>query len=240
MVTSAEIEHARAYPFDIPKKSYVLGASGPREIADGDPKPDLAGRHPIIASGSNQSPQQLARKFDLEGGATVPVLRSRIENFDSVYSPHFSAYGSIAATLHFSPGVCADLFTTWLTDAQLQRMHDTEALGLNYDYGRLDGVRVAIDGVGDCQTVFAYIGRRGAFCHDNLPVALADVTAQGRAWSAMTQTQVQTLARDRLAPGQDLHDFIGENIDHVDTRHHRTATLAAGAIPFFYDGYRCL
>ena len=240
MATSAEIKHARAYPYHTPRRSYVLGAGGPREIADGDPIPDLTGRHAVIASGSNQSPKQLASKFDLSNDATIPVLRSRIENFDSVYSPHFSRYGSIAATLHVSPGIITDVFTTWLNDAQLQRMHDTEALGVNYDYGRLDGVWIDIDGVGDCQSVFAYIGRRGALSYENQPVALAAVTARGRQWPAMTQAQVQTLARDRLSPGQDLDAFIGENIDQIDTRRDHTATLAVGAVAFSYGGYNRL
>jgi len=220
----------------------VLGPHGHRELHAGEPAPDLHGLHPVIASGSNQSPEQLARKFDDShfadtGGAPIPVLRSRMEQFDSVYSPHFSAYGSIAATLHFSPGVSTDLFTTWLSDAQLQRMHDTEALGLNYDFGRLDDVRVEIDGVGDRNAVFAYIGRRGALSFENQPIALADVTARGRAWPAMTQTQVQALARDRLSPVVDLHGFIGENITNVDMRHQRTTCLATDAVPFFHSGF---
>jgi len=202
-------------------------------MANGIPSTEISN----IASGSNQSPRQLARKFDCLEGAPIPVLRSRIENFDSVYSPHFSTYGSIAATMHFSPGVSADLFTTWLDDAQLRRMHDTEALGLNYDFGRLDGIRVEIDGIGDRDQVFAYIGRRGALSHMKQPVALADITARGRAWPAMTQTQVQALARDRLSPGQDLNTFIDENIRHVDIRHERTTCLATDAVPFSHSGF---
>ncbi len=209
-------------------------------MTDGEPAPELSGLHPVIASGSNQSPQQLARKFDSLDGDPIPVLRTRIHNFDSVYSAHFSTYGSIASTLHFSPGVSACLFTTWLDDTQLQRMHDTEALGLNYDFGRLDGVRVDIDRLGDHRTVFAYIGRRGALCHQNQPVALADVAASGRRGSAMSQLQVQTLARDRLSPGRELDDFIGENIGQADVRQDHTDRLAADAAPFSYSGFTLL
>jgi len=236
------VTRALAYPYQIPKNSYVLSAHGHRHLAVGEPAPDLEGLHPVVASGSNQSPEQLARKFDDNhfghaDGAPIPVLRSRMENFDSVYSPHFSAYGSIAATLHFSSGVSSDLFTTWLTDPQLQRMHDTEALGLNYDFCRLDGIRIEIDGIGERDAVFAYIGRRGALSYDNQPVALADIAARGRTWPAMTQTQVQTMARDRLAPGLGLQEFIGENIADVDIRHQRTTCLASDAVPFSHCGF---
>jgi len=235
-----DLDRARAYPYDIPQRSYLLSADGPRELAAGQRLPDLGDRHPVIASGSNQSPQQLARKFDALDSAPIPVLRSRIKNFDSVYSPHFSAYGSIAATLQYCHGVTADVFTTWLNDAQLQRMHETEALGINYDFCSLAGVHVDIDGAGLRETVFAYIGRRGALAHNNQPIALAAVPAQGRQWPAMTQEQVQTLARDRLSPNLDMDRFIGENIEHDTTRHDRTDRLAADAVPFSYAGYRRL
>ena len=240
MLDPADLERARAYPYYIPPRSYVLSQSGFRELQQGDPCPDLTGRQPVIASGSNQSPPQLARKFNAThfgsgDDAPIPVLQTRISNFDSVFSPHFSGYGSIAATLHYSPGVTADVFTTWLNETQLQRMHETEALGLNYDFGRLDKVHLEIDGLDHRDSVFAYIGRRGALSLDGQPVALGDVSARGRKWPAMTQNQVQELARDRLSPGLGLDRFISENIERVDIRHDRTVRLAIDAIPFSYD-----
>ena len=146
--------------------------------------------------------------------------------------------GSIAATLHYHPGVRAKLFTTWLNDAQLRRMHETEALGVNYDFGRLEGIHLEMDGVGESDAVFAYIGRRGAFSQGGRPIALAEVAASGRQWPAMTQRQIQRLARDRLSPGLELDRFIGENIDRTDIRRDRTDRLAADALAFSYTPFR--
>ena len=240
-----DLDRARAYPYHIPRSSYLLSADGHRHLAEGEPAPDLNGRHAVIASGSNQSPHQLARKYDATYFRTVdpspiPVLRTRIENFDSVYSPHFSSYGSIAATLHFSPGVSADLFITWLSDAQLHRMHETEAVGLNYEFARLDGVEIDVAAARPCTDVFAYIGRRGSLSLDGQPISLSAIPARGRHGPAMTQDQVQTLARDRVSPGLDLDRFIGENIESETIRHERTRLLATDAVPFSYDGYQRL
>ena len=48
---------------------------------------------------------------------------------------------------------------------------------------------------------------------------------------------VLTLARDRLAPGRPLDDFIRETISEEKTRLARTATLKSEGRPFSYGGF---
>ncbi len=60
---------------------------------------------PVLAVGSNGSPQQLARKFPASkfpAGVLVPVVRAVLEDFDVVYAPLFAAYGSCAGALLLS------------------------------------------------------------------------------------------------------------------------------------------
>ena len=52
---------------------------------------------PVLAVGSNAAPAQLARKFPAElfpNGVVIPVLRCVLPDFDVVYAPLISSYGS--------------------------------------------------------------------------------------------------------------------------------------------------
>jgi len=233
---SPAVTHAKSYPFSIPGSSYIVHGENYREINAADPAPDLSGLTAVLACGSNQSPQQLARKFNRPDEHPIPVLKSRIRDFDAVHSPHFSAYGSIPATLHYHPGVEATLFTTWLNNDQLTRMHKTEVGGEMYDYVRLDDITLDVSYGQRLTSVHAYISRRGALCHDGKPLGLAAVPTTGRTWPEVSQDEVQSLARDRLSPGLALEAFITGNIDNADTRLARSVQLAQNALPFTFPG----
>ncbi len=228
---------AKSYPFRIPGCSYLLVDGGYEELPEDGPLPDLSARQPVLACGSNQSPERLARKFAGFIDGPVPVIRAGVTDFDSVYSVHFSRNGSIPATYQQAPGATASLFVNWLTPAQQQRLHETEAVGRNYDFGRLDGIQVRMDGGGVLTHAFAYVGRHGCLINDDAPVALAAVPATGRRWPALTEEQVLTLARDRLAPDRPLDDFIRETISEEKTRLARTDTLKSEGRPFSYGGF---
>jgi hypothetical protein len=187
--------------------------------------PDVRGRHPVLASGSNQSPEQLTRKFGGHGLGAVYVLEAWVDGLDAVYSAHFTAYGSLPATVVAAPGVRARFFVTWLTDAQLDRMHETEALGENYEYARIDDVHIVHHGESVSTHIYAYLSRPGALTVDGDPVALAAVRAEGRRTPAMHQREVQEVARRRLAPEVALEHFIRDNIGCAKTRRARTAAL---------------
>ena len=52
---------------------------------------------PVLAVGSNAAPAQLARKFPphlFPDGVVIPVLRCVLPDFDVVYAPLISSYGS--------------------------------------------------------------------------------------------------------------------------------------------------
>ncbi len=231
------LRRAKSYPFRIPARSYILADGGYEELPEGGPLPDLSGRQPVLACGSNQSPERLARKFAGFGDEPIPVIRARVTGFDAVYSAHFSTSGAIPATLRQAPGATASLFVNWLTPPQQERLHETEAVGRNYDFGRLDGIEVRMDGGGVLACAFAYISRHGCLISDDAPVALAAVPATGRRWPALTEEQVLALARDRLAPGRPLDVFIHETIAEEQIRLARTDTLKSESRPFAYGAF---
>ena len=228
------LKHAKAYPFALPADSYVLNQDGWEPLHPGEH--ETRNRHAVIASGSNASPSRLEAKFknhrDLLNDPLY-VTKAKLRDFDTVYSAHFAEYGSIPATLAHIKNIETDVFVTWMTDGQLQRMHETESLGVNYDYVRLEGIGLVIeDGSGYTQA-HAYLSRRGCLaCPDGNPIALAAVNATGRTWKAMSQEDVLDHARKLIAPDLITDDFIRSHIDNADLRQQREFRIGAHDVRF--------
>ncbi|MCW9045698.1 MAG: hypothetical protein OQK35_05145, partial [Alphaproteobacteria bacterium] len=124
---------ALSYPYNLPKHSYLLTEEGAKPL-EGSFNTDQ--KVPVLACGSNQSPDQLLRKFSgMLADDPIPVTRGYLNGFDVAYSAHISSYGSIPASPVATQGVRSSLAINWLTPLQLERMHDTEALGQNYAFG---------------------------------------------------------------------------------------------------------
>lgn len=235
------VTHAKAYPFAIPEGSYVFDHTGwrPLDAAVDGPATRL-GRTAVIASGSNASPERLAAKFahhqDLITDAPIIVECARLDGFDSVYSAHISRYGSIPATLAHVPGAVAEVFVTWLTDAQLEHMHGTEAVGVNYDFCKIAGISLHCESSGAFTSAFAYISKRGCLNRHGLPIPLAATTTEGRQGLAMTQTEVLDFVRAQTSPNEDSDDFIRQHIDCPQTRQMRTEALSQTALKHGWPG----
>ena len=231
MVNSRALALAKAYPFAIPEHSYLYIGGEVRPL-DGplDPAaPELEGRVPILAVGSNAAPEHLKLKFgQLDGAQVIPVERARLFDFDSVYSAHVTSYGSIPATLAPSPGTELALGVTWLTRDQLSRMHETE--GANYRFGQLSGVRVEIGGARILDRISAYVSVHGCLAVAGARLGIAGIAARNRKFEEMSQLEVLSFARDRAAPGKPLDDFILRAIGDAGYRRRLTAELKKDAI----------
>ncbi|CAN0481375.1 unnamed protein product, partial [Discosporangium mesarthrocarpum] len=164
------VAHAKTYPFPVPGRSYVFRNGEPYDLDDHGF--DRTDRTPVLAAGSNQSHEQLARKYGvLPGHVEIPIQRGLLDDFDSVYAAHLAGYGSVPSTFHPSPGTRVTTYVLWLDDAQLNRMHETER---NYTFDRLDGIRVEIDDAGETlESAYAYTAVVGCVNVDGAPVALA-------------------------------------------------------------------
>lgn len=197
------LTRARGYPYDYPRTSFLF--------RDGDIQPfDPAateGRTPVLAFGSNQAPEQLQRKFALVPGA-IPVERARLTDFDVVYSAHITAYGAVPAMLQHCPGAQVDVGITWLTDVQLQVMHQTELHAANYAFAALDDVDLTLERGQRHGTVYAYIGERGHLARDGLPVSLLAVHCDGRRWPARSTGEMLEIVRERIDPASDPDAFV--------------------------------
>lgn len=226
------VSHAKSYPFPVPGTSYrfVNGVAEPLH----DQEFDRAGRVPVLAAGSNQSHEQLARKYSiLPGHVEIPIQRAALFDFDSVYAAHLAGYGSVPSTFYPSPGTAVTTYVLWLDDAQLNRMHETER---NYTYDRLDDVRVEVEETGEAlTTAFIYTARVGCVNVDGAAVALAEIDARNRSLRAMTQVEILAHARDRLEPASDLDGFIRAHIEDEAVRRERTMHLSSDSLPLAFD-----
>ncbi len=224
------VAHAKAYPFPAPDHSYVFETGQWRPLEEDDF--DISGRTPVLAAGSNQSPEQLARKYaEMPDSGPIPVVRGRLPDFDVVYAAHLAGYGSMPATFQNSPGTTVSVFVAWFTDAQLERMHATEG---NYSYDRLTDVGLETDFGSAPLEVFAYTAKVGCYNHNGGCLSLAEIPATNRKFASARQAEALSFLRDRLAVGMDLDQFVAEHIDDSVVRVGRVAAMRADAIEIGY------
>jgi len=227
----AALNRAFGYPYEVPAFSWVFedGVVAPIDGAS------FEGRTPVLAYGSNAAPDQLIRKFGDVPGTSIPVTRAVVVGVDVVYAALFAAYGSVPATIHDSPGTEAFVHVTWLTPAQLERMHASEGAGRIYHYGSLPADRVAFSDAPAVDRAFVYVAAAGAAGPE--PVALDAIPAKGRRFAAVAQGEILRRVRDRLAPESALEAFVLGTVRDTGVRGERSAALAAAAVPWALAGF---
>lgn len=225
------IEHAKSYPFPAPDHCFLYQDGGWRALRD-EPF-DAAGRVPVLAAGSNQSPEQIRRKYEaLPDAGAIPAQRGRLVDFDVVYAAHLTSYGSVPATFQESSGTRVTVFVLWLNQAQLERMHETER---NYTYDRLSGIRVALDSGQALSEAYAYTSRAGCINHGGACVSLQEVGAEGRRFEELSQPEMLGVARDRLAPGIHVDEFVRQHLADRKLHRQRSAALGTDALPATFE-----
>ena len=204
---SASLPRAVDYPFLAPLERYVFATT---EVL---PAFSIEARKPVLALGSNAAPQQLRRKFAAIPGH-IPISRAVLFDHVVVYSAHFTRYGALPATLHAHPGAIAFVAITWLDERQLTRMHETESVGINYDYREIADVRLEHDAGQDDAIipadvrVGAYVSRYGPLLHQERPIRLAETASSGCPLPALTQPAALRVAQRRVAPDLAFGDFL--------------------------------
>jgi hypothetical protein len=236
---------AKGYPYAAPAGSYLYrdGASAAL-VAPLDPAL-IEGRVPVIAHGSNRAPEQLHRKFGhLSGDASaIPVTRAWLAGYDVVYSAHVTRYGALSATLHAAPGTRVQVYVTWLTEAQLPRMHETEIGAGNYGYGRMSGIGLAVEGGPALAEAFCYLAVHGCLCDPEragTPLALAAVPAEARVHRAVDQEGALTVLHQAHHGGLALDAMILAHIKDLERRRRLVAALQATCVPWSVPGFELL
>tara|TARA_E500000305_G_C4022869_1_gene239971 strand:+ start:2023 stop:2760 length:738 start_codon:yes stop_codon:yes gene_type:complete len=198
LVQDPRLTRAYGYPYPAPDHDFLFHDEAVSLL---DKAFDLSGRQPVIAVGSNRAPEQLARKFGAEQNRTIPVSWGWMHGYDVVYCAHLAGYGSVPATLHGSPGTEVRVAVTWLTEAQLERMHETENVGASYVYGTFDPDAIDLGAGRPAARAGCYITKCGALALDGVPVALAEIEARNRRFKSLPQAAKLAL----------LHGMFGDH-----------------------------
>ncbi len=224
----AKLDRARNYPYAIPGQSFIWRDGG---VVPFDPDA-RRGRQPVLAVGSNQSPQQLTRKFGTRG--EIPVQRARLADFDIFYSAHITAYGSVPAMLQRSPGTTVTLSLTWLDERQLEMMHATEMSVAKYDFAVIEDVDLVLDCGTRMETVHLYASVNGHLMHEGDAIALSAVSAAGRRFKALNTAEVLEIVRQRVAPAENPDDFVLKLVDDAAYRTTCTESISNDSVAFGY------
>lgn len=230
------LDLALGYPYPIPKRSYIVEGRDVRDMSAGDVAELRKGRAPVLAVGSNQSPEQIIRKFSHLECPPILCERCEVHDFDSVYSAHVTGYGSIASCLHPAPGTRVTLFVNWLHEDHMARMHETELGNENYCYATLEGVRIVTEFGLEMDKIYFYCSNAGAFMPNGAPVPLLEIAAKNRQWKALSQVDIQTEVQVLTAPDQYFEAFVTSSISDITERSRRKAIMRKFAAPFSHPG----
>jgi len=218
------VARALAYPFD-PHPDPFLFVGGKAAWLDASDEGLFDNRIPILAVGSNASPQRLAEKFGPD--ARVPVTLAVVADHVVVHSAKITAYGSMPATLHPWSGARARVHATWLTDHELALMDATESLGVEYE--RVPMPALLLDAPIPRAPIQTYVSIAGALDWNGAPAVSAAARHAGDAPPALDQRGAQRLAMTYLGLDHALEDFIAENVADAALRQVRTAELSTRA-----------
>ena len=88
----------------------------------------FAARTALLAVGSNAYPRQLFDKFEGCAGADqgIATVPARLDGYGAAFCPALSRRGYAPLTLSRRPGRAESTWLQWLTEAQLERVRETE------------------------------------------------------------------------------------------------------------------
>lgn len=229
----ATVARALGYPYPPAPRPVRVTPRGVSPLPDPAPEALLAeGRGAVIAAGANAAPQRLAEKLaDL--APDVPLVPAWLHGHAVVYSAHISRYGAVPATLLPCPGGRSRVAVLFVTPDELARLHDSEALGENYRFTRLHGLRLELAAGGRLRAAGAYLSLHGPLMPGGAPVAVAAVPAEGVPHARLSQAEVQRAVMGMVAATGDVAGFICANTADAALRARRIrrmkAARAAGA-----------
>jgi len=228
--TDKQIKRALSYPYERPSHSYLLDGEDICRLDMWEPEED---RIPVLACGSNAAPEQLIRKFQNHQNRRIPVTAGKLKDFVSVYSPHVAGYGAFPATIMSLPGITTTCHITWLTEAQLITMHQSEAIGSSYRYSELQDIELKCELTGGHSRIHAYVGLRGVLRLNGAYIGLAEIPIEGShdELTLMDQASVQAETLKSINPENEINRFIIDNLD-LQRREQTIEALTSHTAPY--------
>ncbi|HMT04220.1 MAG: hypothetical protein KDB48_09180 [Solirubrobacterales bacterium] len=237
------------YPWARPGGSFVLDEGDGRLLSELAPDRQAeiieefsgtrSGRTPMLAIGSNASPEGLWRKFaHFENAAdrTLLAITGRLCGFDVGASAELAFYGALPATIFASPGTEASVTALWLTHRQLTQLAWAE---VPYRLGCLEAEfrfeeTVDTGGQNSFDRSLVFVNRFGTFSPEGAPLALEAIPATGRRTVAADQVELLTMvARMTFGPESGAMDLVRKAFEEPGTTIPAvTEVLSRNSIPF--------
>ncbi|MGI8663837.1 MAG: hypothetical protein ACR2LQ_11610 [Acidimicrobiales bacterium] len=210
------VERALGYPYDRPAGSFLFDARTGRATVTEATELDIAGRHAVLAIGSNAAPIRLAQKLHgFAGDPCIPVVAVELFDHDVVYAATIASYGSVPATLVASPGTQVAVHVTVLDDEQLELMNTSEISAYTLEVVARERVRslVALP-----HPIWAYVASAGPVSSEGRPIALAAVRATDRIYRAMSEAVLlgRLAQQHRLDLGEFVRRLVTDRASRVD------------------------
>jgi hypothetical protein len=225
MITDPIISRALGYPYSTPEYDFMLDNGDLRRLEEGF---SLENRTAVLAVGSNRSPAQLLRKFGNK--SIIPVTHAQLFDYDVVYAAHIASYGSIPATLAQSTGTIVSVSITWLSGSQLKRMHETEAIGINYDYGIASNLAFTTNTGCKIDAIGCYLGRHGYLNIDGDAIALQEIVGKNRIFKSLNQSEILRRICMEESNELQLEEWLKTIIDNQEIRQEVTTRLSRDSI----------
>ena len=156
---------------------------------------------PVLAAGSNASPEQLGRKLAGTSDFAIPLLHGHVRGWSSVYSGHVTRYGAVPATLFPDTHATTRLHCLLIPPRLLRIFNESE--GPQYKLQTLRGVSFFAAGPERSAQLeivepLAYISVRGAMRFSSAtssasPLRLAPVRTEASEFAAASEAQALTL-----------------------------------------------
>ncbi|MFF4620320.1 hypothetical protein [Nonomuraea jabiensis] len=144
-----------------PADDWQAGAETLGELLARLDRSPMSERHPVVAVGSNASPDQMRRKFVNHGiRPVIPMTLADVDGIAPGVSAHVNRWGYVPAVPVEAPGETSRLFVLWLDERELAALDLTEP---NYRRRRLPAERhpVTLESGVPLPPCFVYVGRHG-------------------------------------------------------------------------------
>ena len=233
------LERALQYPYSAPINSFVFtqGTAIPIDSWLANHHYDcwqqalLSQQHlcgeefiPVIAYGSNRSPAQLRKKYGRNINTPIISIAAILHHHDIVRSAHFTSYATLAATILPAANTKVEVFVQYLSPNNLNQLHQTEALGHNYDY---------ISFPADCISIAAqpvtgamiYQGLHGHLQRRHQAVAFAELSAQNRSLPEANQADILRQVHEHLEPQSSFEDWLIKISSNLEYRQQMTMAV---------------
>ena len=127
-----------------------------------------------------------------------------------------------------------EIFVTFLTRQQLHQMHQTEAMGDEYDFACIENTTIRQNTSESPlqRPVYAYLSRKGVFTIEQQQFTLNPSHNNLTGFKFKTQKEMLLAARDLLQPEKTLELFILQNITDEGFRRKNNDLLQSNSLPF--------